>query len=256
MSWLPAVWALSAPVWSPNCVRAVITSSRAISPTSRTRWASACGPTWKSRSTRAATSASSASSSGSSSAGTVRLRLPLRCRIRALERRGLLRDAVADQRDRHQEHHPPAGASEVPARPLLIVGGLRRLAGADGRDGDGRVRDQTDERLRDDEVGQRDADPQLGDAVRHRVGRRPALQHLRAGRVLQPLSLGELPLPLLRAEGLPCTVFRGHSPHVDLLADTVRTLANISDNSSPARPTTSAASTTTRSRSSPTSCSP
>ena len=90
--------------------------------------------------------------------------------------------------------------ARLPPDPLLVVRGLRRLAGADGRDGHGRARDQAAERLRHDQVGQRDADPQRHAAVRHRDGRRAPLQHLRPGRVLQPLPLGELPLPLLRAQ--------------------------------------------------------
>ena len=68
---------------------------------------------------------------------------------------------------------------------------------------------------------------------RHRERGRAPVQHLRPGRVLQPVSLGELPLPLLRPHGLPWTVFRGHSRTSTYLADTVRTLANIADNFKP-----------------------
>ncbi len=201
-------------------------------------------------------SASSARSSGSSSVWGRSIYV-YHCGggVRPLERRGLLRDALAHQRHRHEERHPSAGASEVPAHPLLLVGGLRRLAGADGRVCDGRVRDQADERLRDDEVGQRDADPQLGHPVRHRVGRRAALQHLRAGRVLQPLPLGQLPLPLLRADGPAVHGLPRPLPHFDLpRRHGPHARQHLATTSSPAKPTTSAASTTTRSRSCPTSC--
>ncbi len=54
------------------------------------------------------------------------------------------------------------------------------------------------------------------DPVRHRVGRRPHLQHLRPGRVLQPVPFGELPLHVLRAARHPVARLPRVWPHVDL----------------------------------------
>src|SRR5262249_42203836 len=70
---------------------------------------------------------------------SIRLRLSLRRGVWPLERRGLLRDALADERDRHQERHSLAGTFEVSPHSLFVVRSLRRLARADGRVGDGRV---------------------------------------------------------------------------------------------------------------------
>ena len=72
-----------------------------------------------------------------------------------------------------------------------------------------------------------------GDAVRDRDRRRASVQHVRPRRVLQSLSFGELPLPLLRPEGHSLDGLPRPLAHVDLPGRYGSDARHIADNFKP-----------------------